>query len=283
MTTRNLILSLIAAVLTLIAAPRASDACSCAFSANWGFLASDKGVMPKNATVVFWTGTEMPKVEDFGVARVAGKREVVLKVELVELGEDLWLVKPKEGLEVGQTYRFSTKKFNGFRKNLTMNETGGQSLELKVVDEELHLESDQLRLEAKPIAVGEVHIAASMSCTRPLNVPNTTVALVLPEAAREFAQLLVYTTLIDGQATWRPRSSLCQQLPAGRTWAEAPGVDRLFAGCSQAKEGLAEGKHQVQIQAAFFPAEPKAALSKPLDLDFSCKGAKAVQRGVRFP
>lgn len=262
-----------------------ANACSCAFVANWGFLADTSGALPRNASGLVWQGHDKPEARDFGVIDLGagGKgKPRAIPFELLPIGEGLWLVRPGSALPVGHTVRFATTKYNNFRQGLALDGTPPMAyLDMTVVDEELRLTDADLKLEASPIAVESLRVARGASCSGEIQVPQSKVRLVLPEAAEKFRQLLVFTTLVDGKPGYGPRSSLCSIVPAGRSW-KGVGEDVIFAGCGQDGSGLSEGAHTVAIQATFHPTEPKAAVTAPVKLDLSCKGASPPAKGARF-
>jgi len=272
------------------AAPSTAAACSCAWVPHWGFLADANGPMPKNATGLLWHGDQRPELKDFAVSDLAPAREgkaakpTPVPFELLDIAEGLWMVHPTGGLTVGHTYRFATSRYSPFREGGTLDGATKMSfLDMTVVDEELRLTDKDLKLEVAPVKVDLLRVSRGASCSDEVRVPQAALKLVLPEAAEKFRQLLVFSTLIDGASGYSPRASICSRVPVGRSWTGV-GQDLVFAGCGQDKTGVAEGKRSLAMQAVFYPAEPKAATTPAVLVEFSCKDATPpVRRGVRFP
>ncbi|MCB9569729.1 MAG: hypothetical protein H6710_21345 [Myxococcales bacterium] len=107
------------------------------------------------------------------------------------------------------------------------------------------------------------------SCSRRIRAASVRIKAKLPPALDPFLGYLLVETYVDGRL-WRPRASLCDHFPRGRTRlsdAKGPGVDVVFSECpgelgeppsmmgepmygdadGRSLHGVAPGEHHVQV------------------------------------
>ncbi|MCB9700538.1 MAG: hypothetical protein H6711_01450 [Myxococcales bacterium] len=89
-----------------------------------------------------------------------------------------------------------------------------------------------LRVGAQRVSKLSV-LTLSGSCSRRIRAASVRIKAKLPPALDPFLGYLLVETYVDGRL-WRPRASLCEDLPRGRSWlskAKGPGVDVIFSQC----------------------------------------------------
>ncbi|MBZ5713927.1 hypothetical protein [Nannocystis pusilla] len=87
------------------------------------------------------------------------------------------------------------------------------------------------------------------SCQEEFGAARVPLRVELPPEVEPLRDYLVYGTRIDGH-TWDARSSLCEEIDPGRSWAGEAGTDLVFAVCDRSE--LREryplpGPHRVEM------------------------------------
>ena len=252
---------------------------------HWGFLAPENGRLPANAVGVAWYRPTGSKAFSLILAQVsvAEKQEdgtfdqVPAMVEAVPGFPGVFVIGPQGGLAVGATYRFTDR---GERRS------GVPEQVLATVDSALLESHTPLVLSVWPLYSETINaIDHQGACSRPLWVAQALTETALPKPAAEWHGQLLYRTLVDGKP-WRPRSSICSHVPAGRSWRDPTGEELLYAACpdptgesrkyrwyseNNPHQGLEPIEHAVKVQ-AFLPGTDIVLESETLTADLSCPG-----------
>jgi hypothetical protein len=275
-------------------APEQSAACSCVCDfPTWGFV-SGGGLIPSNSPGLLWWGEfrgSNGTDQDLPVQIASASGEPLpVEYELVSKGQPqgLWLFRPRNGFKIGKSYVFTTRQIcsNLLRLIPRPKSSSGQPSS-EQPDDDLGSEqrinvtvSDQAAVSPGfPLAlkIGEpitdaLGIAAGVSCGVSVNAAQLSIEMVLPEAMRAFIDQLYFETIIDGTDRWSPSASICSLVLPGASW-RGRGVDLLFSVCGEtpalATEGLASGRHTVEMRASLPGTNVLAATSK-VEIELRC-------------
>lgn len=261
------LLSLVGAIALTALAPLADGAaraCSCrgpdaAFISSSGPLPSDaRGVM----WALGWRDEPVAAIDKFTVERMSGPDQwKVVPHTIEEVGPGVVLVAP-EAMKAGERLRFTA---------LTLPVELRPSIVVDVVAQVLGAELGKARLTVGARKRGAMGLARGASCSGSFEVDAYPLAFELPVALQPYREALMYETLVDG-SPWKPRRSLCQTVPAGRSW-QAVGEDVVLRRCNgdgrSAVADLAEGKHTVVMRASL--PGTTVALELTADVTLSCK------------
>ncbi|MCA9688197.1 MAG: hypothetical protein KC636_01215 [Myxococcales bacterium] len=295
-------------------APASASACSC-FIRTPPFLYLGAGdVLPADAEAVYWYGHHRREVEQRRfVLETINKRGRWVTVPH-EASSDRWdLVKitPRGGWK-GTRFRLSVREFRTEHverlykqaKRPLPKRSFEHVYEFTRSEAPLDL-SGTLTIEVGPPVFARVRRQGYAACHFSFAAATVRIDLKLSASLEPFRDHLLFETLVDG-STWRPRSSVCQQLLPGRSWlaGEAPpGADLLYIGCeddvlqldqantpnsknptspfsasmilgSGVGRGLSPGVHSVQIIAESLDGRFKVA-SDPVSVDMQCAVADA--------
>jgi hypothetical protein len=108
------------------------------------------------------------------------------------------------------------------------------------------------------------------SCSEVVDAASVQIEVDLDSEAKPWADVLVYSTFVDGKE-WAPWGSLAFGPPYGGSWI-GRGRDELYAVCNENKpvdQGLPQGTHQVRMHAGL-PDGSLSIDSEPLTVELSC-------------
>lgn len=271
----------LAVLFSLSTVSRPAAACTYEHQEHWGFLGPANGRLPANALGVLWHSARLvdsPSPSDIleqvsvSAEQDDAFREVPAAVIPVPDFKNVFLVGPADGLKVGATYRFVD---SGPRR-----ETAPESVLVTVDNAELHT-STRLTATAWPLYSEVIPVSdRGGPCTSGQFVAQVLVETSLPEPASEWVGQLLYRTFVD-DGTWRPKTSVTQWIPPGRSWRET-GQDLVYSVCDDPSSDfppkpwlghrrLEPTSHTVRMQ-AFLPGTDVVLESEEVVMDLSCPG-----------
>ena len=227
------------------------SACTCETPPHWGFLGPEIGRLPANAVGVLWYlppdwSAERSAEE---IDRLIGNLRVEIlrangyterAVEVVRYSDPLiparrslesyFLVAPAEGFTPGETYRFTDHSDEKWQGDWP---AAGQRQVVVTVDRHELTPDARLKLSLTAPAIDEeLSVRTGGSCSRSIRASNVqaTTKVLTSGIDWHWHRQLLHRTLVDGQV-WAPRSSLCQFVPPGRSWAREAGKDLIYSEC----------------------------------------------------
>jgi len=272
-------------------APEQSAACSCVcYFPTWGFV-SGGGLIPSNSRGLLWWGEfEGATGTDQGLpVQIASASGELLPVEyeLVSKNRGLWLFRPRDGFKIGKSYVFTTRQVcqKPIRLLLSNQLFGGieseRRVNVTVSDQAVVSPAGPVALKVSSPITHPLGIAAGVSCGVSVNAAQLPIEMVLPEAMRAFRDQLYFETIIDGTDHWSPSASICTPVLPGTSW-QGEGVDLLFSICGDtpalAHEGLASGRHTVEMRASL-PGTDVSAVTSKVEVELRCKEPDNLDNG----
>jgi hypothetical protein len=272
----------------VLLAPERSTACSCVCDyPTWGFV-SEGGLIPSNSPGLLWWGVfERVNGTDQALpVQIAGASGEPLSVEheLVSPRRrripwmryqppSLWLFRPRDGFKIGKSYVFTTrqicKTFPG--SEITLGEQE-QRITVTVSDQAAVSPAGPVALKVGEQITNALAVAAGVSCSEGVTAAQLPIEMDLPEAMRAFRDQLYFETIVDGTRGWYPAANICSHILPGASW-QGKGVDLLFSVCGDtpdlAYEGLAAGRHTVEMRASLPGTNVLAATSK-VEIELRC-------------
>jgi len=262
----------VALLCAVFLAPERSAACSCVvYFRNWGFV-SDGGLIPSNSRGLLWWGKfsgSTGKTDQGPPVLIAGASGELLPVEYELVSKDppqgLWLFRPRDGFKTGESYVFHTRRTHTL---------GGeeQRINVTVSDQAAASPAGPVTLKVGEPITGALQIAAGVSCGASVNAVQLPVEMDLPAAMSAFRDQLYFETIIDGTLHWGPSDSACTTIVPGASW-RGKGADLLFSICGDkppfAFEGLAEGRHTVEMRASL-PGTDFLAVTSKVEVELRC-------------
>jgi hypothetical protein len=271
----------------VLLAPEQSAACSCLCyyeAYGYGFV-NGGDLIPSNSRGLLWWGKfdgSNGTAQDLPVQIASASGESLLvEYELVDQNWGLWLFRPRGGFEIRKSYVFTTKRT--CLKGLIEDEE--QRISVTVSDQAVVPPAGPVALKISESITdalsqsitGALMIAAGVSCSRMVNAAQLHIELDLPEAMRAFSDQLYFETIIDGTDSWKPSASICSPVLPGASW-QGKGGDLLFSICDDtpaiAQEGLAAGRHTVEMRASL-PGTDVLAASSKVEVDLWCPKERA--------
>lgn len=256
---------------TLFLAPEQSAACSCVcYYNNWGFV-SDGGLIPSNSHGLLWWGEfEGSNSADHGlpvqIASTSGE-PLPVEYELVSKygTQSLWLFRPRGGFKIGKSYVFTTRRTCAF-----MFEGGWeQQVSVTISDQAAVSPAGPVALKVGKPIMDALAVAAGGSCSEGITAAQFPIKMDLPEAMGVFRDQLYFETIIDG-ARWDASASLCNPVVPGTSW-RGKGVDLLFIACTPfSSQGLAAGRHTVEMRASL-PGTDFLAVTSKVEVELRCQ------------
>ena len=116
---------------------------------------------------------------------------------------------------------------------------------------------------------GALAVAKGGSCSESVTAAQLPIEMDLPEAMRAFRDQLYFETIIDGTERWGPSSSICYPIVPGASW-RGKGVALLFCACTPfSSQGLATGRHTVEMLASL-PGTDVLAVTSKVEVELKC-------------
>lgn len=246
-------------------------ACSCDFSGPGKFYVGADGRLPRDAFGIPWQGLHPLSIPEQPPRPISDRvtllrhesdgRKVAVPFDIRAKGP-IDLIVPDSGLWSGGTYTVLVREYNMYDSpydRYVPRDRKGRRLKLtplplpftNEVTVTIHDEQLDLRgatVELAPRARGTVSHAEwrTPSCGVQAEADIIDLSVVLPPALEPYREHLLYETRVDGQVR-RPQTSKCQYIPAGRSWTEKPGTDRMFSECGEQPFGLTPGEHRMSV------------------------------------
>ncbi len=255
----------------LFLAPRQSAACSCVcYFKNWGFV-SDGGLIPSNSRGLLWWGEfEGAKSADQGlpvqIASTSGE-PLPVEYELVSKygTQSLWLFRPRDGFKIGKSYVFTTRRTCTFM----VGSGWEQRVSVTISDHAAVSPVGPVALKVGKPIMDALAVAKGVSCSESVTAAQLPIEMDLPEAMGVFRDQLYFETIIDG-ARWGASASICSPVVPGTSW-RGKGVDLLFSACTPfSSQGLASGRHTVEMRASL-PGTDVSAVTSKVEVELRCK------------
>jgi hypothetical protein len=280
--------SCLTVILLLISGP--SSACSCGSWGIEGFI-GQPGVVPSNYKGLLWSGGS-PDLDAF-VVRDSSEELLKVNVEKfqpaplpAEGGDtqrrgypprdynDLWLVRPENGFQVGERYQFS---YHNKDRRIADDR---ESLEIEVTELELLNPPAAMPLKVSNPWHDSVSISAGVSCSEVSTAHGVEIRMELPKELEVFRDQFFYETIIDDSYVWRPTTSMCDVLTPGES-QQGKGKDSVYRVCGPGWEerNLDKGPHTVRMR-ALLPGTDFMIESRPFDLELNCFPESADPREV---
>jgi hypothetical protein len=245
-------------------------ACEPSPCAGGVFISGELTIPPNAPGVPFWPASGMV-TEPVRIERQDGAAWTKVATELAaDVERSLLLVaapKGKRPWTPGKTYRLSPNAPCPYQKPWAGRK--GALLVTVAATEATLPTARSLVLKASPAARGTLRVMTwHGSCSRDVVATSVDVVAELPAEALPWADLLVWTTEVDGRV-WHPSDSLPDAVPPGLSWT-GRGQDRVYTVCDEdAESGVKPGRHVVVMSARVAGTNVVLA-SKALAIDLVC-------------